>query len=98
MRGEIPGSWPRLTRERGGADRVRQSIALDLDPGATSGVMLPELEMRTFGIVAQVNIGRPLGIGDSRGIGPRHRRVAAIGELDMVAGPAIGAGDEQHRG
>src|ERR1700730_5054197 len=74
-----------------------QGIAVEDDPGPASLGVLPELLVHAAWIAAQID-----GLVPARhrriGRWPLHGRVAAIGELRVVAGAAVRAGDAQHGG
>ena len=59
--------------------------------------MQPALGMHAFRVRPVEEILRPVRVIDFRGIGrPGDVRLAAAAELDLGAGTAVGASDEQH--
>src|SRR5690349_12867519 len=70
-------------------------MTLDLEELATAADVQPPLEMPAERVGAPVDVGRK-GRGSVRGRRPRPAGIAAVVELDLIAGTAPGTGNSQH--
>src|SRR5271165_5436062 len=91
-RGTTPLTVMACTRSARGPDLVRHGVPFrDEEPSAALAV-IPVLPRPAGRVALHVQIAAPLGKIGRVGVRPRAR-LAEIGELHAVAGPAIGARD-----
>ena len=74
---------------------MRARIAVDLEPAPAAGAVVPQLVMRTARVVAQIHVVGPFAFGRV-GRRPRQRRIAAVGEFDLVPRAAPRTGNQHH--
>src|SRR5207244_6164521 len=92
--------WPiraRLVHGIGLDDAVARRIAQRVEPALAAVRMQPALGVHALWVRPIEEIMRPIRIIDLLGLGrPGDVRLAATAELDLGAGAAVGASDEQH--
>src|SRR5215813_9176458 len=85
----------RLGRPRAAQHRMRARVATQAEPLATPRTVMPKLLVRTGRVIAQIDV---LGPRRFRRVVGRllHRRVAAVGELDLRPRAAPRARNQHH--
>ena len=90
-----PAALPRLVHR---GDAIGDGVAAHVEPAPAAERVQPLLEVRAARVLAHEQVVAPLRVGQRVGVDrPRDVRLAAVGELALLARAAPGTFDQQHR-